>query len=151
MRAYELKSPPGARKSKKRVGRGNSSGHGTYSTKGLKGQKARSGGGPGPWFEGGQTRIVKRMPEQRGFINNFKTEYTIVNVGRLDKTFPAGTEVTVEALAAAGLIPNEKRPVKVLGDGDLSKALTVRVDKLSAGAKSKIAAAGGQAEEMTRA
>lgn len=150
MRAYELKSPPGARKAAKRVGRGNGSGHGTYSTKGLKGQKARAGRGPGPWFEGGQTPLVKRLPEQRGFVNIFRVEFAVINVGRLETAFPAGAEVTPDALVAAGLVSDLKRPIKVLGDGILTKQLTVRADKFSASAKSKIVAAGGQAEETSR-
>lgn len=150
MRAYDLKSPPGARKSSKRVGRGNGSGHGTYATKGAKGQKARAGHKPGRHFEGGQTRLVKRLPEQRGFTNIFKIEFAVVNLARLEKAFDNNAEVTAEALVAAGIIPNLRFPVKVLGDGDLSKALTVRADKFSASAKEKIAAAGGTAQDIIR-
>ncbi|MBI4497414.1 MAG: 50S ribosomal protein L15 [Chloroflexi bacterium] len=151
VRAYDLKAPAGARPKRKRVGRGNASGHGTYATKGLKGQKARSGGGPNPWFEGGQNRLVKRLPHLRGFTNIFKTDYAIVNIGQLERAFAAGSEVTPEALVAAHLIPNLKRPVKVLGDGALTKALAVRANKYSAAAKEKIATAGGRAEEISRA
>src|SRR5215510_8996657 len=97
VRAYDLQPPKGARKSRKRIGRGNGSGHGTYSGRGLKGQKARAGRGIKPWFEGGQTKIVKRLPEQRGFTNIFKTEYEIVNVGQL-ASFPANSQVDAAAL-----------------------------------------------------
>lgn len=150
VRAYDLQPPKGARKSRKRVGRGNGSGHGTYSGRGLKGQKARSGRGIKPWFEGGQTKIVKRLPEQRGFTNIFKTEYEVVNVGAL-ASFPANTEVDADALVAARIIKNTRRPVKILGDGELSVPLTVRAAKFSESAKAKIEAAGGTAQEQTRA
>lgn len=148
VRAYDLSSPKGARKSAKRRGRGNGSGHGTYSGRGMKGQKARSGRGIKPWFEGGQTKIVKRLPEQRGFTNIFKTEYEVVNVGSL-AIFPANSDVDAAALVAARLIKNTRVAVKILGNGDLAVPLRVRAAKFSESAKAKIEAAGGAVEETT--
>ena len=150
MEAHELKPPAGSRHKRKRVGRGNASGHGTYSGKGQKGQKARSGGGPRVGFEGGQTPLIKRLPHRRGFTNPFRVEYSPVNVGQLER-FEAGTEVTPELLRQVGIIKNLRPPVKVLGDGQISKALAVRVHGFSAAAKEKIEAAGGSAEEVAHA
>jgi len=150
MEAHELKPPAGSRHKRKRVGRGNASGHGTYSGRGMKGQKARSGKGTRIGFEGGQTPLIKRLPHRRGFINAFRVEYVPVNVGQLER-FEAGTEVTPEVLRQVGIIKNLRQPVKVLGDGQVSKALTVRVQKFSAAAKEKIEAAGGSAEEVAHA
>jgi large subunit ribosomal protein L15 len=150
MEAHELKPPAGSRHKRKRVGRGNASGHGTYSGKGMKGQKARSGKGPRVAFEGGQTPLVKRLPHRRGFTNIFRVEYAPVSVGQLER-FEAGTEVTPELLRQVGIIKNLRQPVKVLGDGQISKALTVRVHGFSAAAKEKIEAAGGSAEEVAHA
>jgi len=116
----------------------------------LKGQKARSGKGPRVAFEGGQTPLVKRLPHRRGFTNAFRVEYAPVNIAQLER-FEAGTEVTPELLRQVGIIKNLRQPVKVLGDGQISKALTVRVQKFSAAAKEKIEAAGGSAEEVARA
>jgi len=145
MRQHQLGPAPGATHRRKRVGRGDGSGHGKTSGKGTKGQKARAGGGVRPGFEGGQLPIIKRLPHIRGFTNIFKTEYAVVNVGDLNRF-----EGTVDnaALAAAGLIPNERALVKVLGEGELTKGLTVRAKKFSATARTKIAAAGGAAEEL---
>jgi len=150
MEAHELKPPAGSRHKRKRVGRGNASGHGTYSGRGLKGQKARSGKGTRVGFEGGQTPLIKRLPHRRGFTNAFRVEYAPVNVGQLER-FEAGTEVTPEVLRQVGIIKNLRQPVKVLGDGQVSKALTVRVHKFSAAAKEKIEAAGGSVEEVAHA
>jgi len=150
MEAHELKPPAGSRHKRKRVGRGNASGHGTYSGKGMKGQKARSGKGPRVGFEGGQTPLIKRLPHRRGFTNIFRVEYAPVSVGQLER-FEAGTEVTPELLRQVGIIKNLRQPVKVLGDGQISKALTVRLQKFSAAAKEKIEAAGGSVEEVARA
>jgi large subunit ribosomal protein L15 len=150
MEAHELKPPAGSRHKRKRVGRGNASGHGTYSGRGMKGQKARSGPGVRLGFEGGQTPLVKRLPHRRGFTNVFRVEYSPVNVGQLER-FEAGTEVTPELLRQVGIIKNLRQPVKVLGEGEISKALTVRVQKFSAAAKEKIEAAGGSVEEVAHA
>jgi large subunit ribosomal protein L15 len=144
---HELRPPAGARHRPKRVGRGNASGHGTYSGRGLKGQKARAGGGVRHSFEGGQLPLVRRMARKRGFTNPFRVEYETVNLSRLGR-LPAGSEVTPEALVAAGIIKDARRPLKVLGDGALKRPLTVRADKFSASARQKIEAAGGKAEEL---
>ena len=147
MLAHELRPPKGAKHPRKRVGRGNASGHGTYSTRGLKGQKARSGRKPKLGFEGGQTKLIKRLPRRRGFTNIFRVEYVPVNLHQMDR-FPEGTEVTLQALQQAGVIKSERRPVKILGDGQLTKALTVRAHKFTRSARQKIEAAGGQATEV---
>jgi large subunit ribosomal protein L15 len=140
----ELKSPPGANKRTKRVGRGIGSGHGKTSTRGHKGQKARSGGGTRPGFEGGQMPLQRRIPK-RGFNNIFKKEYAIVNVGDLN-CFDDGVVVTVELLQQAGLINKINAGVKVLGDGELEKKLTIQVQKCSRQAEEKIIAKGGKFE-----
>jgi large subunit ribosomal protein L15 len=141
MQQHELRQPAGATHKRKRVGRGNASGHGTYATKGLKGQKARSGGGVRPGFEGGQLPFIRRMARKRGFTNRFRTDYEEVNVGKLAR-FSAGAEINEQSLRDARLVRGGK-PVKVLGVGDLSIALTVEAASFSAAAKSKIEAAGG--------
>jgi large subunit ribosomal protein L15 len=141
MQQHELRQPKGATHARKRIGRGNASGHGTYATKGMKGQKARSGGGVRPGFEGGQLPFVRRMAYKRGFRNPFRVAYEEVNVGQLAR-FGAGATVDIEALRAAGIVRNGK-PVKVLGDGELSVALTVEADRFSKSARSKIETAGG--------
>ena len=149
MDQHELHPSPGSKCKPKRVGRGDGSGHGTYSGRGLKGQKARSGGGVRPGFEGGQLPIIKRLPRKRGFTNIFRVGYAEVNVGRLNQFSPQ-TEVTPELLAQAGLIKHKDRPVKILGDGKLEPALSVRVHRFSASAREKIEAAGGTAQELVR-
>jgi large subunit ribosomal protein L15 len=141
MQQHDLRQPKGATHKRKRVGRGNASGHGTYATKGLKGQKARSGGGVRPGFEGGQLPLVRRMAYKRGFRNPFRVDYEEVNVGAL-AVFPAGTSVDGPALQTARLV-RTSRPVKILGTGDLSVSLTVEAASFSKSAKSKIEAAGG--------
>jgi large subunit ribosomal protein L15 len=140
MQAHELRQPDGATHKRKRVGRGNASGHGTYSTKGMKGQKARSGGGVSPHFEGGQLPFVRRMAYKRGFTNHFRVDYEEVNVGDLSR-FAAG-DVTVDMLREARLV-RTPRPVKILGEGDLSVTLNVTADRFSKSARAKIEAAGG--------
>jgi large subunit ribosomal protein L15 len=137
---------PGSRRPRKRVGRGLGS-HGTYSGRGSKGQKSRAGFKMRPGFEGGQLPLIKRLPRLRGFTNIFRVEYSIVSVGSLNK-FDAGAEVTPETLLAAGLLKNLKRPVKVLADGDIDRAIRVRAHRFSAAARAKIEAAGGAAEEV---
>ena len=135
----------GATHAPKRLGRGEGSGHGKTCGRGHKGQKSRSGGGIPVGFEGGQMPLYRKLP-RRGFNHfNFRTSFQTVNVGELEKL--EGTEVTREALIAAGLIRDNKDGVKLLGDGDVSKAFTVTVDKVSASAKAKIEAAGGQIVE----
>lgn len=144
MKLEELKSPPGANKRVKRVGRGTGSGHGKTSTRGHKGQKARSGGGVRPGFEGGQMPLQRRLPK-RGFTNIFKKEYAIVNVRELN-SFEDGSEINPEVLLNAGLINSTKDGVKILGDGELEKKLTVRAHKISRQAEEKITARGGRVE-----
>jgi len=151
VRQDELSPAPGSKRNRKRVGRGNSSGHGTYSGRGIKGQKSRAGGGKmRPGFEGGQLPLIKRLPKKRGFFNPFRVEYSTVNVGRLN-LFEAGSEVTPEKLFAAGIVKSRQRPIKILGDGDIAHPLTVKANKFSAAAKAKIEAAGGKVEEVGHA
>jgi len=140
----ELKSPPGATKRVKRVGRGIGSGHGKTSTRGHKGQKSRSGGGTRLGFEGGQMPLQRRLPK-RGFTNIFKKEYAIVNIKDLNR-FEDGSEITPEVLQNAGLINAVKDGVKILGHGELEKKLTIRVHKISRQAEEKVTARGGRVE-----
>lgn len=143
MQLHDLSPAPGSRKNRKRVGRGNASGHGTTAGRGDKGQNSRSGGGKGPGFEGGQNPLHMRMPKLAGFKNRNRVEYAVVNVGRLEDLFQTGETVDVDALFAKGVIKAKTQPVKVLGDGEITKALTVKIDKVSATARAKIEAAGG--------
>jgi len=145
MKLHELKPAEGSTKTRKRVGRGNGSGLGNTAGRGHKGQKARSGGGVRPGFEGGQMPIIRRIPK-RGFTNIFGKEYTVVNVSDLEAKFQDGDVVTVESLIENGLVKKVLDGVKILGDGELTKALTVRVQKVSKTAAEKIAAAGGKVE-----
>jgi len=148
LRQNSIAPAPGSRKDRKRVGRGTGSGHGTYSGRGCKGQKARAGNNKvRPGFEGGQLPLIKRLPRKRGFTNIFRTEYSTVSVGALN-VFEAGTEVAPEMMLAAGIIKSISRPVKILADGDIDRALTVKAHKFSAAARAKIEAAGGKAEEV---
>ena len=147
MRQNELSPAAGSRRGPKRVGRGDASGHGSYSGRGLKGQKARAGCKMKPGFEGGQLPIIKRLPEKRGFTNIFAIECSVVNIDSLSR-FEAGTEVTPVELAEAGLVKSLGHPIKVLGRGELKQALTVKANHFSASAKAKIEAAGGKAEEI---
>jgi len=147
VRQHELAPAPGSRKNRKRVGRGNGSGHGTYSGRGSKGQKSRSGYRIRPGFEGGQLPLIKRLPRKRGFTNIFKVEYSVVNIARLN-VFEAGSEVTPESFRAAGVVKSLRQPIKVLAKGSLNRPLVVRVNKFSAAAKAKIETAGGKAEEI---
>jgi len=140
----------GSRRDRKRVGRGNGSGYGTYSGRGCKGQKSRAGYKMRPGFEGGQLPLIKRLPRKRGFTNIFRTEYSTVSVGKLS-TFDSGSEVTPEQMVAAGLVKSLRNPIKVLADGDINHPITVKANKFSASAKAKIEAAGGKAEEVGHA
>jgi large subunit ribosomal protein L15 len=141
---------PGSRHASKRVGRGLGSGHGTFSGRGCKGQKARAGFKMRPGFEGGQLPLIKKLPRLRGFTNIFRVEYSTVSVGALN-SFDAGTEVTPETMLTAGLLKSLKRPVKVLANGDIDRAVTVKAHRFSASARAKIEAAGGTAEEVAYA
>jgi large subunit ribosomal protein L15 len=147
MLQHNLRPPAGATHKRKRVGRGDGSGHGSYSGKGCKGQKARSGGGVRLGFEGGQLALIKRLPRKRGFVNIFRTEYSIVNVGEL-KAFSANAEITPKELLDIGLIKSFKFPVKILGDGKIDRPLVVKANKFSAAAEKKIVAAGGKVEAI---
>jgi len=146
MELNSLKPAIGSTKNRKRIGRGTGSGHGKTATKGHKGQKARSGGNVEPGFEGGQMPMQRRLPK-RGFNPLSRKEYALVNLGQMD-VFEAGQAVDVEALLKNGLVSKVRDGVKVLADGDLTKALNVRAHKFSAAAKAKIVAAGGTAEEI---
>ena len=146
MKLHELSPAPGATKETKRIGRGHGSGQGKTAGKGHKGQKARSGGGVRPGFEGGQTALARRIPK-RGFNNIFGTEYAVVNVSDLER-FTDGTVVDTELLKASGLVKKELDGVKILGNGEITKNLTVKAAKFSAAAKEKIEKAGGKAEVM---
>ena len=147
MRQDELSPAPGSKRSRKRVGRGDGSGHGTYSGRGCKGQKSRAGYKMRPGFEGGQLPLIKRLPRKRGFVKISRKEYSIVNTGKLN-VFEAGSEVTPEGLVAAGIIKTLRHPIKILAEGDISHPLSVRANKFSAAAKAKIEAAGGKVEEV---
>lgn len=145
MKLHELSPAAGSTKARKRIGRGAGSGQGKTAGKGHKGQKARAGRGMRPGFEGGQMPLQRRLPK-RGFNNIFRIEMAIVNVAALDKAFEAGETVTVDALIEKGLVKKVLGGVKVLGNGELSKALTVQANAFSESAKQKIEAAGGKAE-----
>ena len=144
MKLHELKSAEGSRHVRNRVGRGTSSGNGKTAGRGQKGQKARSGGGDRLGFEGGQTPLFRRLPK-RGFTNVNRKEYAIVNLDVLNR-FEDGAEVTPVTLVEAGLVKNEKAGIKVLGNGELTKKLTVKAAKFSKAAEEAIVAAGGSIE-----
>lgn len=145
---HQIVPSPGARKGTQRVGRGDGSRRGNYSGRGIKGAGSRAGSGPRPGFEGGQVPLIKRMPALRGFITRNRIEYAVVNVEQLDGHFDASSEVTGEALAALGLIRKAGATIKILGNGEITKALTVHAHKFTEAAKQKIEAAGGTAEEV---
>ena len=143
MLKHELTPAKGANKERKRLGRGTGSGLGTTAGKGHKGQKARAGGGVRPGFEGGQMPMSRRIPK-RGFSNaRFAVVYEIVNLEDVDSCFPAGAEVNLETLKAVGLVHGKKDGIKLLGNGEITKALSFVVDKASASAEEKLKAAGG--------
>jgi large subunit ribosomal protein L15 len=144
MKLHELSSATGSRHTRKRVGRGTSSGMGKTSTRGHKGQNARSGGGVRPGFEGGQNPLYRRLPK-RGFNNRFRTEFAIVNLEDLNN-FAAGTEVTPQVLMETGIVKAPKDGIKILGNGEITVKLTVKANKFSQSAIEKIQAAGGITE-----
>ncbi len=146
MKIHELPGDPGARQKKKRLGRGHGSGHGKTSGRGHKGQGARSGGGTNRGFEGGQVPLQRRLPKI-GFTNHFRVEYEAINVSQLEKYFDDGATVDRAALEKVRLV-RTNNPVKLLGNGSLSKKLTVRVDKASASAAKKVSDAGGSFEAI---
>ena len=147
MKLNELRPAEGSTRESFRVGRGPGSGNGKTAGKGHKGQNARSGGGVRPGFEGGQLPLYRKLPK-RGFHNKFATVYAIVNVRALEDNFQDGDVVTLEALLAKKIIRKSYDGLKVLGEGELTKKLTVQATVFSAAAKEKITAAGGQAEEV---
>jgi large subunit ribosomal protein L15 len=144
MKLHELKPAEGSRKTRNRVGRGIGSGNGKTAGKGHKGQNARSGGGVRPGFEGGQTPLFQRLPK-RGFTNINRKDFAIVNLETLNR-FEEGTEVTPELLLETGIVSNVKSGVKILGNGQLEKKLTVKANKFSASAKEAIESVGGSVE-----
>jgi large subunit ribosomal protein L15 len=148
MQAHQIKPPQGAKHARKRIGRGNAAGQGTYSGRGLKGQKSRAGNKPRRFFEGGQTRLFKKLPFRRGFRNPFRTEYQAVNLDDLAR-FDEGTYVTPDLLKEKGVLRDLRKPVKVLAGGELNKKLTVTAHRFSVTAKEKIEAAGGTVIETS--
>lgn len=144
MKLNDLRPAAGSNKKRKRVGRGDGSGHGKTSGRGHKGQGARSGAGTRPGFEGGQMPLQRRLPK-RGFHNPFRVEMAVVNLEQLE-VFPSGSEVTPELLVEKGMVRGKNRRVKILGDGSLSKPLTIRAHGFSSKAKEKIEASGGKVE-----
>jgi large subunit ribosomal protein L15 len=144
MKLSELRPPEGARKKRKRIGRGEGSGHGGTSTKGHKGYKARSGGKRSPGFEGGQMPLQRRLPK-RGFKNPSRKEWSVINLRDLS-AFPDGAVVDVEGMKSSGLVKKVGFGVKILGEGEISRPLTVRAQAFSLSARKKIEAAGGKAE-----
>ena len=145
MKLHELSPVAGSKKERKRIGRGPASGQGKTAGKGHKGQKARAGRGMRPGFEGGQMPLQRRLPK-RGFVNIFRTEMAIVNVAALENAYEAGETVTIESLIEKGLVKKVLDGVKILGYGELTKALTVQANAISESAKQKIEAAGGKIE-----
>jgi len=150
LRQDTISPAPGSKRDRKRVGRGNGSGHGTYSGRGCKGQKSRSGNKIRPGFEGGQLPLIKRLPRKRGFVNIFRQEYSIVNLNRLN-VFESGSEVTPGDMVAAGMVKSLRHPIKILAVGEIAHPLMVKANKFSAAAKVKIEAAGGTVEEVGHA
>ena len=150
MRQDELSPAPRSRRGRKRVGRGDGSGHGTYSGRGCKGQKSRSGYNIPRGFEGGQLPLIKRLPRKRGFVNIFRVKYSLVNISKLN-IFESGSEVTPEKLVAAGVIKSLRHPIKILANGDITYPLVIKANKFSAAAKAKIEAVGGKVEEVGHA
>ncbi len=148
MMEHEISSPKGARRARKRVGRGDAAGGGSYAGRGMKGQKSRSGPGLRPGFEGGQMPLIKGLPMKRGFNNRYKTYYALVDLDTLQERFEANTEITPELLHQLGIIRRTKLPVKVTGDGELQQPLNVAAHKFTAAARAKIEAAGGSVTEL---
>lgn len=147
MKLHELRPPEGATHRRKRRGRGIAAGQGKTGGYGTKGQGARSKHGPRPYFEGGQLPLVRRLPHKRGFQNVNRVEYAVVNIGALNR-FAPGSVVDPATLVAAGLLKDECRPVKILGEGEVDRPLTIKADGFSASAKEKIIAAGGTVVEL---
>ena len=147
MLEHDLQQAEKARKNRKRVGRGDSSGNGSFSGRGMKGQKSRSGKPLRPGYEGGQLPLIKGLPMKRGFNNIFKTQYSIVNVSDL-QIFPEGTEISNKTLFEHGLINTLRHPVKVLGNGELSNKITIEATKFTKTALEKLEKSGSTAKEI---
>jgi len=148
MELYDLKPAPGAKRGRKRVGRGPGSGSGKTAGKGHKGQKSRSGYSRRYGFEGGQMPLVRRLPK-RGFTNIFRVEFQVINLRDLERVFADGDAVSPEALLEKGLVRRVRQPIKVLGDGELTKKLVVQAHKFSASARTGIESAGGSCEVVS--
>jgi large subunit ribosomal protein L15 len=148
MQLHELRSPKGAKKRRKRVGRGIAAGQGKTAGRGTKGQAARSGGTKGPYFEGGQLPLMRRLPFKRGFTSIFKVQYVPVNLYRLEQ-FAANAEVSPDTLAEAGVIKSPSLPIVILGDGEIDRPLLVKAHRFSASARARIEEAGGSVEELS--
>ena len=143
MQNHTLSTDGSKTRKRKRIGRGDASGNGSFSGKGMKGQKSRSGGGVRPGFEGGQLPLIKRLPSLRGFTNIFKTQYHAVNLDTILKVYPDGGEVSLETLVEKRVLKDHKLPLKVLGRGEINVNLTVSAHKFTKSAKEKIETAGG--------
>ena len=143
MQNHTLSSAGSKTRKRKRIGRGDASGNGSYSGKGMKGQKSRSGGGVRPGFEGGQLPLIKRLPSLRGFTNIFKTQYHAVNLDTILKMYPNGGDVSPGPLVETGVLKDQKLPLKVLGRGEINVNLKVSAHKFTKSAKQKIETAGG--------
>ena len=143
MQNHTLSSAGSKTRKRKRIGRGDASGNGSYSGKGMKGQKSRSGGGVRPGFEGGQLPLIKRLPSLRGFTNIFKTQYNAVNLDTILKMYPNGGDVSPGTLVETGVLKDQKLPLKVLGRGEINVNLKVSAHKFTKSAKEKIETAGG--------
>ncbi len=147
MMEHQVSPRPGSRKKRKRVGRGDAAGQGSTAGRGMKGQKSRTGSSLRPGFEGGQLPLIKGLPMKRGFTNPFKIYYSLVKIEALD-SFEEGAVITPEELHRRGILRNLNQPVKILGDGELSKAVTVSAHKFTRSAREKIEAAKGTVEEL---
>ena len=147
MMEHQVVPSPGARKRRNRVGRGDSAGQGSTAGRGMKGQKSRSGSSLRAGFEGGQNQLIKGLPMKRGFNNIFKTYYSLISLETLD-SFAAGERITPELLRERGFLKSLKQPVKIVGDGQLTKAVTVAAHRFTGSAREKIEAAKGKVEEL---
>ena len=143
MHNHTVSSAGSKTRKRKRIGRGDASGNGSYSGKGMKGQKSRSGGGVRPGFEGGQLPLIKRLPSLRGFTNIFKTQYHAVNLDTILKMYPNGGDVSPGTLVETGVLKDQKLPLKVLGRGEINVNLKVSAHKFTKSAREKIETAGG--------
>jgi len=152
MKLHDLQPVPGSNKKRKRVGRGHAAGQGKTAGRGTKGQGARSGGGKGPYFEGGQLPLVRRLPFARGvgFTPRGRVVFVPINVGRLSRHFEAGEEVSPETLAQAGMIKKPTQAVAILAEGNLNRAYHVKAHRVSKAARAKIEAAGGSIELLPK-